>query len=171
MAVGQVWNIPARVADFTGRAVLLDELDTTLVTGGRVVVQALTGTGGVGKTSTAIEYAHRHRDRFDIAWWIRAEDPELVPDRLAALAQALNLGDPIDPIPEVLARLRARLHRLDRWLIVFDNAEDPRALAPLIPGGRAGCSSPPATSTGAAPRHPSGSARSPVAPLGTTSLA
>ena len=133
--IGRVWNIPARVADFTGRTELLDELDTALVTGGRVVVQAVTGISGVGKTSTAIEYAHRHHDRFDIAWWIRAEDPALVPDRLAELAHALNLAHPTDPTSDGLGRLRAALHRLDRWLIVFDNAEDPRALAPLIPAG------------------------------------
>ena len=133
--VGRVWNIPARDPDFTGRAELLGELDATLVTGGRAVVQAVTGIGGVGKTSTAIEFAHRHHDRFDIAWWIRAEEPGLVPERLAALAYALNLVDPTDPIPDALARLRALLHRHDRWLIVFDNAEEPRALAPLIPSG------------------------------------
>ena len=133
--VGRVWNIPARDPDFTGRAELLGELDATLVTGGRAVVQAVTGMGGVGKTSTAIEFAHRHHDRFDIAWWIRAEEPVLVPERLAALAHALDLADPTDPTPAALARLRALLHRHDRWLIVFDNAEEPRALAPWIPAG------------------------------------
>jgi hypothetical protein len=27
------------------------------------------------------------------------------------------------------------LHRVERCLVVFDNAEDPRALAPLLPAG------------------------------------
>jgi hypothetical protein len=133
--VGRVWNIPAHDPDFTGRGALLDDLDAALAGGGRVVVQALTGMGGVGKTSTASEYAHRHQDRFDIAWWIRAEEPVLVHDRLAALAHALNLADPTNPTRVALARLQALLHRHERWLIVFDNAEDPRALAPLIPAG------------------------------------
>jgi hypothetical protein len=29
----------------------------------------------MGKTTAAIEYAHRHHDEFDIAWWVPAEDP------------------------------------------------------------------------------------------------
>jgi hypothetical protein len=133
--VGRVWNIPARMTEFTGRTQLLEELDTVLISGGRAVVQAMTGMGGVGKTSAAIEYAHRNHDQFDIAWWIRAEDPDLVPDRLAELAYALDLAAPTDSTSDALNLLRATLHRLQRWLVVFDNAEDPRALAPLIPAG------------------------------------
>ena len=130
-----MWTIPARVRGFTGRAELLAELEAALRSGGPTVVQAVTGMGGIGKTTAAIEYAHRHRDEFDIAWWVPAEDPALIPERLAELALALDLTTATSPVGVGVARLLGELARRDRWLVVFDNAEDPRALSRFLPEG------------------------------------
>jgi hypothetical protein len=133
--VRRVWTIPARVREFTGRDALLAELEAALRSGGLAVVCAVTGMGGVGKTTTAIEYAHRHAAEFDVAWWVPAEDPALVPDRLAELARALELAEATDPPGIAVGRLLGELAVRERWLVVFDNAEDPRALAPVLPHG------------------------------------
>jgi hypothetical protein len=131
----RVWTIPARVRGFTGRDELLTELEAAPRPEGSTVMQAVTGMGGIGKTTTAIEYAHRHHDDFDIAWWVPAENPALIRERLAELALALDLATATDPAGMGAARLLGELARRDRWLLVFDDAEDPRALREYLPEG------------------------------------
>jgi tetratricopeptide (TPR) repeat protein len=133
--VGRVWGIPARPARFIGRDEHLAALRTALTVPKPAVVQAVHGMGGVGKTTLALEYAHRHAQDYDIAWWIPAQQPDLIPDRLAALARALGLAANTDSPDSAVARLLGELREHGRWLLVFDNAEDPAALTPFLPGG------------------------------------
>ncbi|MGH3999836.1 MAG: tetratricopeptide repeat protein, partial [Pseudonocardiaceae bacterium] len=117
MTVGRVWNVPARSARFTGRDDLLAELRESLQSGGATVVRALHGMGGIGKTAVAIEYA-------------------LIPDRLAQLAHTLDLADPTDTVASAVSSLLGALRGRQRWLLIYDNAEDPRALTEYLPGGK-----------------------------------
>ncbi|MEU9010453.1 FxSxx-COOH system tetratricopeptide repeat protein [Streptomyces sp. NPDC048479] len=131
----RVWNLPGRNAGFTGRDGLLVHLRQALTSNARVAVQALRGRGGVGKTQLAIEYGHRFAGEYELAWWIRSEEPALIPDQLAVLAVKTGAAQAGTPPTEALEALAEELRTRGRWLLVFDNAEDPAALAPYLPGG------------------------------------
>lgn len=129
----RVWNIPPRNAGFTGRDELLVQVRTRLAGTRAVAVLALNGWGGVGKTQLAIEYAYRFSGEYELAWWVRAEDAALIPEQLAALAVATGCARPDTPQAEAVAALGVELRTRARWLLVFDNAEDPAALAAYLP--------------------------------------
>ena len=100
--------------------------------GPRIV--ALYGMGGAGKTSLAVEYAHRHQAAAGIVWQFPAEDPvalEAEYGRLGGLLGAAGASmDPRDPVASVHAVLAD--HPLP-WLLLFDNAPDMAAVERFLP--------------------------------------
>jgi tetratricopeptide (TPR) repeat protein len=137
--------VPPRNKNFTGRAAVFDRLrrepssKVTAVLPEDPLPTALRGLGGVGKTAIAIEYAHRYRSDYDIVWWIPADQLPLVRSSLAALAARLNLeGAPtvgIEGAAEGALDALRRGQPYGRWLLIFDNADQPEDLREYIPGG------------------------------------
>jgi DNA-binding SARP family transcriptional activator len=151
MAQTPDWAIPAQlpadVADFTGRGQHLEQLDR-LLTGDwyatAVVISAIAGTAGVGKTALAVHWAHRARDRFpDGQLYVRLQgsQPNLL-DPAEVLAGLLrDLGVQGAAIPAALEE-RSRLYRAlladRRVLVVLDDAAGEAQVRPLLPGS-SGC--------------------------------
>ena len=83
--------------------------------------------GGVGKTQLALEYAYAHAGDFDLVWWLRAEEPATLLEDYAALAEPIGIAKAGEgDLAAVADAVRQALSRLDRWLLVFDNATGPR---------------------------------------------
>jgi tetratricopeptide (TPR) repeat protein len=140
-AFPEVWGrVPPRNRNFTGREELLKQISSSLTTDVTVVVPtALHGLGGVGKTQVAIEYAWRYALNYEMVWWISADQPVLVRSSLAALAPHLGLPSATalgieDAADAVLSSLR-RGHPYKRWLLVFDNADQPEDISSVMPLG------------------------------------
>ena len=101
---------------------------------------ALCGLGGAGKTSVAVEYAHRHLAEVGVCWQFAAEDPTVLAAGFAELAAQLgardlvDVRDPVASVHAVLAPAAAG------WLLVFDNVTDPASVQRFVPpaGRRAG---------------------------------
>ena len=102
-------RLAPRPVFLAGREQLLAELDARLAgdDGTGPVVVALTGLGGAGKTSVALEYAHRHLGQVGIAWQFPAEDVTVLAAGFGELAAQLGAADGGDPVATVHAALAA----------------------------------------------------------------
>jgi len=144
--IPRIWeDVPPRNKNFTGRVPILEQVRSRVTSKVTAVLpseeslpQALQGLGGVGKTAVAIEYAWRYRAEYDLVCWIRADQMPLVRSALAGLAAALGLVPSATGIDLTTAGVLDALRRgepYDRWLLIFDNADEPQELLPFIPNG------------------------------------
>ncbi|MEV5533433.1 tetratricopeptide repeat protein [Streptomyces prunicolor] len=109
-----------------------------------ILIFAVTGMGGIGKTALAVEAAHRARAQ---GWFpggtlfvdLRGydDDPVTADQAVLALLNALGVqGQDLPPTAErqydVYRGLLAE--RQERMLLILDNASDPSQYVPLLPG-------------------------------------
>lgn len=136
-----VWNIPRRNPNFTGRDQLLKDLHTSLTDGNHTALtqQALHGLGGIGKSQLAIEYAYRYSTSYDHAWWIHAEEESSIITHYTALATALQLPEKdAEEQAVIINAVRKWLNTHNGWLLVFDNARDTASIRNYLPDGTGG---------------------------------
>jgi tetratricopeptide (TPR) repeat protein len=89
-------------------------------------VLVLHGAGGIGKTTIAVELAHRAGIANALTWWVQASSPELVRAALHAVAFAAGATDEDFDRAHAADVLWRSLERLSRpWLLVIDNLDDP----------------------------------------------
>ncbi|WP_328678967.1 tetratricopeptide repeat protein [Streptomyces sp. NBC_00343] len=147
-------SLPPKAAGFTGRGDQLGELlgafdpDGSGEAPGAVLVAAVSGLGGIGKTALAVQAVHEACDR---GWFpggvlfvnLHGYDDDRVTAEQALETLLRALGTPPEHIPNgVDARaalyrsvLAARERELGAVLVLADNASSAEQVRPLQPGG------------------------------------
>ncbi|WP_199516394.1 ATP-binding protein [Nucisporomicrobium flavum] len=144
-------QLPPSVPAFVNRTFDLRRLDAALdrslgasgAENSAVVISALSGPAGVGKTALAVHWAHHARNRFpdgDLFVNLRGYDAALPTPPQQVLESFLRALDvPASRIPANLDE-QAALYRslLDgrRMLVLLDNASNAEQVRPLLPGTR-----------------------------------
>ncbi|SDM57752.1 NB-ARC domain-containing protein [Nonomuraea jiangxiensis] len=131
-------NLPRRRRTFVGRGDELAELEAALRGGGEVVVVAVHGLGGVGKSTLAAHYAlmqatSRDDERLNPVWWITADSGPALEAGLAGLAVALQPElATVMPLEALAARATAWLAAHEGWLLVLDNVVEAADVRPML---------------------------------------
>jgi tetratricopeptide (TPR) repeat protein len=108
---------------FTGRDEALLNLYTNFKDGERI--QALVGLGGIGKTQTAFEFAHRYHDNYSEVFWVRANTQESIVKDVVAIAELLDLKEKdAQDQGEAVAAVKQWLETNTGWLLILDNADE-----------------------------------------------
>jgi len=146
-------QLPAAIAHFTGRAGALEALDELAGkasggggAGGAVVISAIGGAAGIGKTALAVQWGQRNAGLFpggQLYVNLRGFDPAGVPvdpqEAVQGFLEALGVAPGQVPAGlDAQAGLYRSLAAGRRMLIVLDNARDAGQVRPLLPGS-AGC--------------------------------
>jgi hypothetical protein len=121
--------------DFVGREIELKQLRTWLAPRPkRQNVVALCGLGGMGKTQLSIHFARRSIDTYSSIFWLDAQNESILKTGLVELAvqvleerksARVNNSHEEDQIVQQLRQWFSRSDN-DRWLVMYDNYDDPR---------------------------------------------
>ena len=131
-------NLP-RSGLFVGRADELARLDAAMAGPAGMVVQAVHGLGGVGKSTLAARWAAAHAADYTLSWWITAANPADIDAGLAGLGVGLQPAlTGVLPLQALREGAVQWLAAHPGWLVILDNVTDPADVAPLLARASAG---------------------------------
>jgi hypothetical protein len=132
-----IFNVPSKNMFFTGREKYIEQLHEALKLNGAMALsqpQAISGLGGIGKTQTAVEYAYKYRDEYKAVFWVNADSKESIISSFVKIAGLLNLPVKDDKEQELIAAsVKHWLETNSNWLLIFDNADDPKLVEKYFP--------------------------------------
>lgn len=146
-------ELPHDTPGFAGRTGELDRLHSLLAparaqgTSNTVVISAIGGAAGIGKTALAVHWAHQVRDRFpdgqlyvNLHGFDHDRQPLEPGEALELLLRSLGLAaSEIPPHHEAQGRVFRTLLADRRMLVLLDNAASADQVRPLLPSGPACC--------------------------------
>jgi tetratricopeptide (TPR) repeat protein len=114
----------------------LTQLQEALAGQGRA---ALSGLGGVGKTQTVVEYAHRHLAEYNHTFFTVADSRESLVSGYVTIVSLLELPE-ADAQDQMLAveAVKRWLSSHEDWLLILDNADNLGMARAFLPSGKKG---------------------------------
>lgn len=128
------------IEHFVARQKELTEIHSSLVGDGSRRTVILHGLGGIGKTQLSIEYAKRHRNDYSAIFWLNINDESSLKQSFARVAKQilrehpsatqLSRVDMKENLDEIVDAVKAwlSLSGNTRWLMVYDNYDNPRGV-------------------------------------------
>ncbi|EFY89220.1 kinesin light chain [Metarhizium acridum CQMa 102] len=126
------------IQNFVARETEITEIRRTLSSDGSRRVVILHGLGGIGKTQLAVAYTKRYRDEYSAIFWFNIKDEESIQQSFTKVARQilqqhpnasrLNVLDLHESHNEVVEAVKIwlSLPGNTRWLIIYDNYDNPR---------------------------------------------
>ena len=140
-AVALSLSLIPEAAQFVAREPELAEMHQILHGHPKRSAVVLHGLGGIGKTQLAIEYITRHKEKYTAIFWLNANDEDSLKFSFRDVAQHIVEGQKDKPCTSTLAgadlngdldqavsavKTWLSLQRNTRWLMVYDNYDNPR---------------------------------------------
>lgn len=125
-----VFHAPDTLSSFTGRTCQIKEIEVRLNNDDQLSPSsarkaAICGLGGSGKTSLAVEYAHRKKSHYQGGvFWFSGEDEKNLENSVNELA--LSIGTfASNCFAVTLSRTLARISRIEKpWLLIIDDMDE-----------------------------------------------